>query len=255
MADPDPLSLWRSWSHSGSIAHPYSPAGGTGPGRARLPGTSLSGGSAMPHPSSVAARHKTPSYLDQIEGLLPVAEIRKFLATLTVRESTWQFVTSAGGELSIGTAIVRASVNGTVGALWLKESETAEPVRLIYEGAGAAYGVSLGSPVNVSFSIPDMPSSGTVYKLPFAGQTLNLNELKGAFVLFGIGADFGAGWSKSLMFLGGNALIAAAASYASYALMLPALLATSNACVQFGGMNATVVPCNAGVSVYVGLVE
>jgi hypothetical protein len=59
------------------------------------------------------------------------------------------------------------------------------------------------------------------------------------------------GWGQSLMFLGGNRVIASALGAASAGyLQVPALLATSNACVQFGGMSATVLPADVGVSAY-----
>jgi hypothetical protein len=63
------------------------------------------------------------------------------------------------------------------------------------------------------------------------------------FVLMTLAGDFGPGWSESLMFLGGSIPIASAIGAASMGfLQLPALLATSNACVRFAGMSATVLP-------------
>jgi hypothetical protein len=99
-----------------------------------------------------------------------------------------------------------------------------------------------------------MPSAGRIYKLPFAGYTLGLKEMKGTFVMFELGADFGAGASAALMFLGGNAMIAGVAGAFLSVSQLPALLATSNACVRFGGMTATLLPANAGVAIYTGVI-
>jgi hypothetical protein len=62
--------------------------------------------------------------------------------------------------------------------------------------------------LNFSFSIPDMPSAGTVYKLPYAGKTLSLKELKGGFIMLQAGADAGAGRAKGVMFLGGDLQLA-----------------------------------------------
>jgi hypothetical protein len=57
------------------------------------------------------------------------------------------------------------------------------------------------------------------------------------------------------MFLGGSERIAAAAAMASNGLLqLPALLATSNACVRFGGMNAVLLPANMGLTAYLGAI-
>ena len=110
-------------------------------------------------------------------------------------------------------------------------------------------------PANFSFSMPQMPSSGTVYKLPWAGEKLSADELKGAFVQFSVEGDFGPGYGQSLMFLGGNTWFAGLVGLTPGAgsfLQLTTLLATSNACVRFGGMSATLLPGNVGVVAYVG---
>jgi hypothetical protein len=182
--------------------------------------------------------------------------LNHFFATLSVRESPWQFVTSAGAELTIGTPLTHIGLNATRGVLWLKEGASGKPVPLNYAGLGTSAGLAMiPFPGNISLSLPQMPSSGTVYTLPFAGATLTLHELRGAFVLVGLAGDFGAGWGQCLMFLGGNSLIASALGAASAGyLQVPALLASSNACVQFGGMSATALPTNVGVSAYVGSV-
>jgi len=175
-----------------------------------------------------------------------------------VEESNWQFVTSAGAELSIGTPIVHIGVNATGGALWLRDGAKGAMTRLTYGGAGVGASLSLiAFPANFSFSITDMPSSGKVYKLPWAGGKLSLSELKGTFVSFGAAADFGAGYGESVMFLGCKAIAATAVSVVPIAgnyLQLVALLSTANACVRFGGMSATVLPANLGVTAYMGTV-
>lgn len=176
---------------------------------------------------------------------------------MTIQESSWQFVTSTGAELSFATPILRVGANATVGALWLKEGETGPITKLRFAGVGGGLSLALISfPVNLSFSIPQMPSAGTVYQLPFAGRTLSLGELKGPFVLLGAAADAGAGWGQSLMFLGGSMNIAAAAALVGGGgLHVAALLATSNACVRFGGMSSTVLPFNVGLCAYLGLLK
>ena len=60
------------------------------------------------------------------------------------------------------------------------------------------------SPVNLSFSITDMPSFGKIYKLPFAGKALSLRELKGGLVIYQLAYDMSIGGSLGLMFLGGG---------------------------------------------------
>jgi hypothetical protein len=96
-----------------------------------------------------------------------------------------------------------------------------------------------------------MPSAGTIYKLPYAGKTLSVKELRGAFILLQVGLDAGAGRAKAVMFLGGDLQLAAMAG----PLFLQVLLVTSNACVRFGGMYASVLPFNAGATAYVGAIQ
>lgn len=176
----------------------------------------------------------------------------------TVEESSWQFVTSAGAELSIGTPLVHIGVNMTGGALWLKDGASGPPTKLTYGGAG--FGASLSTipfPANFSFSITAMPSAGVVYKLPWAGGKLTLSEMKGTFVSFGAAGDVGAGYGQAVMFLGCNAIAATAASVVPVAgnfLQLAALLGTANAAVRFGGMSSTVLPLNIGLTAYMGTV-
>src|SRR5947209_20251563 len=56
MAD-DWRDRFRSWSHSGRLAHPNSPAGGSGSGFSRVPGYTGYSWSRLPHPDSPAGRH------------------------------------------------------------------------------------------------------------------------------------------------------------------------------------------------------
>ncbi|MDB4972212.1 MAG: hypothetical protein JWN48_553 [Myxococcaceae bacterium] len=57
------------------------------------------------------------------------------------------------------------------------------------------------------------------------------------------------------MFLGGSPTMAAAfAVVGNGAMQLPALVASSKACVRFEGMSATVVPGNIGIAVYLGYI-
>lgn len=258
MGDSNPFSSWRSWTAPGFLAHPNSPAGGTGPGQARTPGPYFGTiRRSVPHPSSPAARHTDASYLARLEQLLPLDKLNSLLAGLTVWESSWSFVTSGGAELTIGTSTVHVGINGTAGSLWLRDETSGVTEKLSYGGLGGSFGLTMVTiPVNASFSIPDMPSSGTVYKLPFAGGKLTVDELKGAFLLITAAGDFGAGWGNSVMFLGGSqTIVAAAAMVGAGILQLPALVASSKACVRFEGMSATVVPGNVGVAGYVGYIQ
>jgi hypothetical protein len=184
--------------------------------------------------------------------------LKTFISDLSVSESTWRFVTSAGGELSIGTPVVHVGANVTAGAIWLQDGAGGKPIRFTFGGVGGSASLNLVPfPANLSFSMPQMPSSGTVYKLPYAGGTLSESELRGAFVQIGIASDFGPGYGQSLMFMGGSASLAAILNMmpgVGMILNLTALLATSNACVRFGGMSATLLPGNVGLAAYVGAI-
>jgi hypothetical protein len=184
------------------------------------------------------------------------ATFRDVMSRMTVTESDWKFVTSGSGELTVGTPVAHLGVNATGGAMWIKRASDTNETRLAFGGLGGSLGLSLiPFPGNFSFSLPQMPNAGTIYKLPFAGRTLSLRELQGAFVLMEVAADAGPGLSGALMFLGGSIIIATMVGAASAGTMqLPALIATSNGCVRFGGLTATLLPFNVGLSVYVGII-
>ena len=182
--------------------------------------------------------------------------IDRVLSGVIVRESQWKFVTSGGASIGVSTPIARVGVNAGGGSMWVKKDGDADNLRLDYGGVGGSVGLSLvPTPVNFTFSIPAMPSAGRIYKLPFAGWTLTEDELKGGFVMIEVGADWGAGAGGALMFIGGSVTLATIVGFSTMgAGQLPALIATSEACVAFGGMTATVVPVNAGISIYVGII-
>lgn len=174
------------------------------------------------------------------------------MSNLVVFRSDWKFVTSAGAALTVSTPVARVGVGGTGGMLHVKRDSDANVTKLNFGGVGGGVGLSLvPTPANFSFSLPQMPSSGVVYKLPFAGRTLSLRELKGLFVMYEIGADFGPGASGSLMFLGASPFLAPTISTP---IGLPMIMATMNACVCFGGMSASLIPANVGINVYTGII-
>jgi hypothetical protein len=141
--------------------------------------------------------------------------------------------------------------------MWVKRNSDTSESQLDFGGIGGSAGLSLiPFPGNFSFSLPQMPNAGTIYKLPFAGSgNLSLSDLKGSFVLLEIAGDAGPGLSGALMFLGGSTIIASMVAVATAGSMqIPALIATSNACVRFGGLTATLLPFNVGISLYVGII-
>lgn len=181
-------------------------------------------------------------------------DFKSFIENLAPVRSEWEFVTSANGSLVIETPIVHVGVNATGGGLWIKNSRNNTTATLKYGGIGGSVGVGLvPCPFDFSFSIPQMPSAGVIYKLPYAGRSLSLNEMKGPFVMLEVSGDVGAGLSGALMFLGGSTFWSSVAGTVSGgALQIPALLATSCACVRFGGLTASLIPVSAGINLYVG---
>jgi hypothetical protein len=108
---------------------------------------------------------------------------------------------------------------------------------------------------NRIFWIPAMPSKGCIYKMPLAGRTLSVDEMKGGLVIFEVSGDAGAGASGAVMFLGGDLVLSGFVGGVSGGSgQLPLLVATSKACVSFGGMTVIALPYNVGIAIYVGLI-
>jgi hypothetical protein len=180
------------------------------------------------------------AYKDLIENFWPI-------------ESQWIFDTSAGAEASFTSPGVKVGIAATGGAIWLRQGLRGRRVRLTYGGIGPTGGLGnlVPSPVNFSFSLPAMTSTGVIYKMPAAGKTLSESELKGGFMVFQASADVGAGISTAAIFMGGNYALAVA----SGPLFALVLLTTSKALLTFAGMSATLLPCNWGGTAYVGMVQ
>ena len=185
---------------------------------------------------------------------MSVQSVLENLLKSLVGPSGWRFETSGGGSVTVGTPVAHLGINAEGGAIYLFRDR--EHVRLIYGGVGCSAGLSLvPSPVNFSFAMTQMPSAGVVYRLPLAGRMLDRSELSGGCVFFDVSADGGPGASGSMMFIGGSTLFASAASALSGGMgYLPALIASSNGVVFFGGMTATLLPFNASASVYIGAI-
>lgn len=171
-------------------------------------------------------------------------------------QTDWSFVTSANGALAVKTPIVNVGANATGGAIWIKNESKGSTQSLKYGGAGGSVGVSLvPTIIDFAFSLPQMPSAGKIYKLPFAGRSLSFGEMKGLFVMLDFSGDVGPGGSGSIIFLGGSYIASSIAGFASAgALQIPAVLATCNAAVCFGGLTASLIPVNASINLYVGAV-
>ena len=171
-----------------------------------------------------------------------------------LRKSNWKFVSSSGGEVSVSTPVVRLGIGATKGKLFIKQKTAKKPITLNYSGNGASVGLSLvPTPVKLSFSMREMPSSGVIYKTPNAGKKLTIDEFKGGFVMMNIGADIGAGYSQTLIFLGVNKFFMRLIFLNP--VFFTATILTAEACIRIGGMSANVVPANASLNFYVGTIS
>lgn len=180
------------------------------------------------------------------------AKLQTFMSNLVVVRSDWRFVTSGGAALTVSTPVARVGVGATGGLLHLKRDSNSHITKLNFGGIGGGVGLSLiPTPANFSFSLPQMPSDGVVYKLPFAGRSLSERELKGLFIMYEFSGDFGPGGSASIMFMGASSMLI---SVVSNPVLLPVVMGTMNACVCFGGMTATLIPANVGINVYTGII-
>jgi hypothetical protein len=54
-------------------------------------------------------------------------KIKDMLSAVRVTSTPWEFVTSGGGELMVGTPVARVSVAGTVGAIWISTARVVSP--------------------------------------------------------------------------------------------------------------------------------
>lgn len=118
--------------------------------------------------------------------------VREFLAQQVFRETPWEFSTSSGIELAIGTPLAHVGFNATGGCLWVKDGPNGAPQKLRYGGVGGSGGLALvPTKINLSFSMPQMQSFGKVYALPFANDQLSFDDLKGPFMVVTYATDFG----------------------------------------------------------------
>jgi hypothetical protein len=176
--------------------------------------------------------------------------IKEFLSKEVFRETPWEFITSAGGEVSAGTPVAHVGFNAAAGALWLRKKPGGAPVKLKYGGVGGSGSVNLvSSPVNLSFSMTQMPSYGTIYDLPRRGDCSTLEELKGPFVQFGYAGDFGPGYAWSFMIMGcdpGAIASLVGTPPPMVAMRIPQVCMSARAFARFRGMSATLLPGNMG---------
>ena len=179
-------------------------------------------------------------------------QYRRVVSTMTPQPSGWNFVTSAGGDITLETPVVNVGA-GISGGLIDVQNGSGPVQRLYYGGIGGGVGLGLvPSPIDIGFSITAFPSYGVVYRMPAAGSTLSFNEFKGNCLFYQGGAQFGPGGSAVLMFTGANPFII---SMLPTTLQFMGIVALSHAAIAFAGMNANLLPGEIGVSAMVGIMS
>lgn len=162
--------------------------------------------------------------------------------------SAWEFNTSSGGELGISIPETKIGVVGSVTNLYITKDKGQTVNGLSFGGLGVSAGLQLVPlPFNFSFSLKEMPSSGTIITGPLAPAELSLNDFKGAAMLCQVSAQGGPGESAAVMFMGGN-------NFAYSTLGPGGIVVTAKAIVFFYGMNANLLPFAFGGSAVVGYV-
>ena len=150
----------------------------------------------------------------------------------------------------MGTPVARLSANLAGGFIEVVHKTSKEVYRLDFGGVGAGVGLSaIPSPVNFSIGPPEMWSSGVIYKLPFGGDSLTIEELMGGFVMLEVAGDAMVEGSGFMMFIGANQTLT---GLMPPPMSLATMIASSKAAVVMAGLSLTVIPGNVGANIYGG---
>ncbi|MBT0956136.1 hypothetical protein IV417_01950 [Alphaproteobacteria bacterium KMM 3653] len=168
--------------------------------------------------------------------------IPKFIA-----ESQWEWLGADSGTLNVETPEVNLGVAVTGGQMILRKKGSTEKETVYFGGAGASLGLSaIPSPVNFSFSGQEMAATGTIYRLPASGGSLDIDEIKGPFIMGEVSGDFNVGGSACIMLCGGNRFLATMPN------MTAAFALSCKAAMVIAGATGTIVPGGISGSAYVG---
>lgn len=118
---------------------------------------------------------------------------------MSLRKSTWKFDTSWGGGGSVGF------LAATLGSLYFKDPSGLDiEFSYIAGGVGLGFGIK-GIKASGAVSTTEHLSAGTLYMLPsFHGDELKKDDISGICVFVDGGASLGPGFSRAVMFLGGD---------------------------------------------------
>ena len=170
--------------------------------------------------------------------------------------SNWNKVSGNSGTISVGPELLgKFTVDVTHGCIGVKRDSEQAVTTLGYNAAGFTLGggivPSLG---NFSMDMPSRPSSDRIYKTSRAGAGLEINELKGDFIILSVGMDLTVGYSMSGMYIGGrNFLDISLPGFlgleaARIAANIAFFIRTSKSYIPMSGPTLTMIPANIGAS-------
>jgi hypothetical protein len=167
-------------------------------------------------------------------------------------QADWEFVTSSGVDVSIDTPVVNVGVAISQGNLYIKKKGETTGRCLTYGGVGGGVGYRpIPIPFNISGSVKEMISSGGIYKMPLAGQTLHFHEFQGYCIFLQLGYQSWMGRCVTVMYTGASRVFCDMLGPAKVT-MIPALC---RAMLVVTGDTANLVPGEVGANMLIGVCQ
>lgn len=177
-----------------------------------------------------------------------VAElVIKTLSALNPVQSDWKFSSfdTGGGSIDVGGI----GLGLTAGTLKLKKSGQAKDNQFTCGSIDAGVGTPYPVPVNLSFSIPNTPSTGIVLRLPAAFGELTASDFRGGFCACSYSAQCGVGVGLTFLFMGAIILPNPQNIALSF---ITQLLMNCKALIVCAGVSGNLFPGNAGTAYSIG---
>lgn len=182
--DDDWRNSWKSWSDSGTFAHPYSPAGGAGLGGSRRPGplgydgnhafpSALFSPVNVPHPSTRAS-HEVHFHLPQIDlferalAVYDALDRSKRYIPSALKDATGQELYAVvqgiipGLLLAVGVIAVTTAIGAAAGAA----------IGALAGGVGAAPGAAIGAGAGFDAGLFILDVLGVGFLVVYVGTSL-----------------------------------------------------------------------------------
>jgi hypothetical protein len=173
----------------------------------------------------------------------------ELMRVLNPAQSDWEFVTSSGVDVSIDTPVVNVGGSFSHGQIYIKKKGETTERCLTYTGIGAGVGYRpIPIPFNISGSVREMISSGSIFKTSLAGQTLHFHEFQGYCAFIQLGYQSWMGRCVTLMYTGANRMICNAMGPA----WVSGVMGFSRAILVITGDTANLVPGEVGANILIG---